>query len=323
MKRIHFLTIVIMVTLVACGFNDEDDDTPPYLTPLTHSNTHITWGEDEALVEINRDHIFDHSTSLTILPGTKIQHAEDAVLILDPAGNMLRPPVITILGDLMAEGEENNPIEFLLVGDERPRLDISGENTPNRRIELAWVTGIGFLSINNCAPSVRHCDIRSIRLEDCDSVHISDNHFFSIAAWYSSGSVKTNQIVSGVFSLSNSLRFEANQIGLEEKHTRGIYSSHDDVSVFVNNTIDNYEEAIYVFSGSPTFNENNITNFDIAINVVPFNDEPESDTLDFTDNWWGSAREDVVSEKINYSRNAETISEKMILINPVAPVPFD
>ncbi|NQT62154.1 MAG: hypothetical protein HQ556_04275 [Candidatus Marinimicrobia bacterium] len=323
MRLIHFLTIVTMANIFSCGIFDEKDDSPPFSSPIVYSNTKIIWGEDSELVEINRDLVFDHTTSLTILPGTKIQYDEGTVLIKDPAGDMLRPPVITILGDFIAEGEENDPIEFLLVGDERPSLHIDGENASNRRIELVWVTGIGYLPIKNCSPIIRHCDIRSNYFEYCDSANISDNQFFSIHFWYSSGLVKANQIVSGVFSLSGSLRFESNRIGLEEKRYRGIYSSHDDVSIFVNNTIDNYEEAIYVFSGSPTFNQNNITNYDVAINIIPFSGEPESDTLNFSDNWWGSTNESEISGKILYSRNFDTISEKIIIINPVASVPFE
>jgi len=271
--------------MFSCGLFESHDE-PPYTSPIIFENQTITWGgSGEDVIEISRDLIFEGNSTLIILPGTKIEHTAGTVLVPNPAGDMTRPPIITIKGEFIAVGEENSPIHFNEVEGEKPSMTFEGDSESDQRVELEWVTGLGYVEISDYSPSIINCEIRHIALEDCDSTLLQTSIFNNINYMYSTGLIIDNTILSQFFSLSSGLLVQNNMIGSDEKMYRGIYNSHDDSSFFQNNTISNFENAIYIFSGSPTFRNNNITNYDIAIQVQPFIDDAESDTLDFTQNW--------------------------------------
>lgn len=315
--RIHYL-LSLAVFLSSCDLTENGEEESLFSTPIVYSNSTINWGTLDKHVQINRDIIFDSTTTLIIEPGTIVMHAEGTMLVQNPAGDMERPPFITIRGDIIAIGEEGNPIEFLSVGDGNPKLSIERNILTTNRTEFEWVSGIGFLPIMNSSPSIENCEIDYITFENCDSIRVHNNIVSELRLWFSSGSITKNLISSRIFTLTGRLEIKDNIISSEEVKYLGIYNSHDDRSIFTGNWINNRERAIYIFSGSPTFNRNNVTNCNISIEVQPFLNDPESDTLDFRYNWWGTAELGTVESKIIYESNGDTESLKVVLVDPIA-----
>jgi len=316
---------LLFLLLIGCELFEKNDDENdlPYTTPIVYSNTTVSWGAEDEIFIIEQDLIFDSSSTLIIMPGSKIEFTENTVLNPNPAGDMLRSPKVTIMGNLIADGLEDNKITFLPIGEHQPSFWIDNKSSQNHETRLHWIDGVGFLNIKGSRPVIKNCNIDFLYISNCKSVLIFGNIIRNMSFQMTSGTVEDNHISGGIYTYNGSIHFEGNTIDSEERKVFGFRSQYDDWSFFIGNSINNRVTAIEIVTGFPTINQNNISDYDISINIALHIDNPEKDTLDLSNNWWGTTNLNNIYESIISSQSGGTDSAIHILIEPIATQPFE
>lgn len=318
----RILQVALILFIVGC--NQPDSVEGPFTTPIIYTDTTIVWSAEKDTVKLNRSIVIDKSSKLIIEPGTHVHFVDNSMLHYGDMGmKYTSPPEVTIEGGLICRGTAEHPV-VITGGDGYEQGFYFPRDTSNYQpLEISWLLGLEQLRIIGASPSIKYSDLRSISLEDCDSVYIERSRVDWFSAWNSSGIISNNRIKS-FLTLTGMFQVDSNIIGDDlEQRLYGIRSQHDDVSVFQDNVIKNFRTSIYIFSGSPTINRNNIQDYIFPIEVVPFVGLPDSDTLDFSYNWWDTRYSAFLINAIAYQSNGGTISEKVIDVLPIATTPFD
>lgn len=296
----------------------------PYSTPIIYYDTTIIWSADSDTIKLARSIVIDSSSTLIIEPGVTIYLVENSMLHIGDMGmEYTSPPDIRIEGGFVCLGTDQEPISFSSYEDYHKGLYIPHDTTYQMPIKISWLLGIDNIRIIGAKPSISHSEVGGISLSDCDSFSISNSTLDGISIYNSTGQVSHNSM-NNIYTQASRVQVDSNQIGSEsEQGYYGIHSSHDDASIFTSNDIVNFRRAVYILSGSPTLNYNNIIECPFPIEVVSFVGMPDSDTLDFEMNWWETRYSRDLLNAILYESNGGTVSEKVIDVLPIATTPFN
>jgi len=299
------------------------DYCPPYDPMII--DTHVTWSVDYHPDLITRDILVKPDGKLEILAGTQIQFLPRSVTVCDPAGNMKRDPCLEVEGSLVIRGAENAMVSFF------PKEGSDAEFGPVRLREsspgqgecfIEWAS-LSRVDVAGFSPVIRFCDLKEIYVRDSDDVEIVGNTVGIIFALLCEGVIAENTLDTGIFLRDDSLVVLRNQISRPRiEGVAGIVSAGSSRAYIAENCLLDCGIGIAIFSGSPTINFNDFIDCQININVMPFIDSAETDTIDARYNWWGTADESEILSKIVYAENKDTWSGKVILIDPFETQPL-
>jgi len=281
------------------------------------------WGP--GVITLDHDVYVMPEGTLEILPGSIIRLIEGSVIVPDPAGDLYRPPKLVVEGTLICEG--NASAKIRLEGANSHDLsyaliEMIRDSSQSDSSMISW-TELGSTRWIHGRACISHSNIDNVSIEYCKEVVIDSNqlgHLFIIAE---SGTIKNNLITSGIVNVGGSLIIKRNIIKNLPGEVPGIRCSHDSRSIIIENLIDNCPIGIYIFSATPEIHRNNIVNNKINMVIMPEYQNPEFDTLDATDNWWGVADSLSIAKKIEYRKNGGTESGKVVKFIPYALQPFE
>jgi hypothetical protein len=289
-------------------------------------DTHEIWNPRDSAIRIEKDVHVTTSGVLEILPGTNIELVENSVGIWDPAGNWWRMPNFLIEGTLICSGKPDSLIQFL--GGDRPSgwqgvIEVRAQSPQLDASILEW-THLMNLEWYHGSPRLSHCDNQYLVIEQCEAVEIDSNQLMDLFVYNSTGKVQWN-VFEGVMRVSGDSVHMTHNIfrNISIQREGAIRFSHDSRSLVTENVIEDCGLAFRVFSATPELHRNNIIGNDINMAILPELERPESDTIDATDNWWGTADSSAIANMIEYWLNGETISEKVVKFVPFATEPFD
>lgn len=323
-----FRLVVILFLIMGCSQPDpsENSEKGPFSTPIVYSDTTIRWSSDDGTINLNRSIVIDESSVLIIEAGVHINYVDSSMLYYaDWDIEFLGPPRVTIEGSLRCNGSAEYPVNVTGGENRSEYLDIHHEDQSiSKPIVINWLNGVEGISIVGGSPSIMHSNFRFILLEDCDSVNIERSVVDEFSSIESSGTILNNRMRGHILSIGGLFQIDSNIIGNDS--SRGLFgfkSQNDDVSSLRDNVIKNFETAVHVFSGSPTLNQNNIIDFYCPVVVLPHAGQPDTDTLDFSNNWWGTSYGQDIINGIDFVENGGTLSEKTIDVLPIAITPFE
>ncbi|MBT6945902.1 MAG: hypothetical protein HN995_01820 [Candidatus Marinimicrobia bacterium] len=327
-RRFVFLFLVILqVFIAACNEPEPTEITMvgPYSTPIIYQDTTIVWSAENGTVYLDRSIVIDASSRLVINPGVRV-HFLDSTMIYNADWSIeyIGPSELRVEGGFICEGAPDNQIHFTGGEGRSQIIDIQHDQLMSQPLLVKWSQGLEGLHIYGGSPSINHSNINFVMLEDCNSVYVGHSVIDAIYSIQSSGVILKNIMKESLLSIGGMFQIDSNVIGNDS--VRGLYgfrSHNNDVSIFMNNVIKNHDIPVYIFSGSPTIKRNNIEDYAYPVVVLPHMGNPDSDTLDFSYNWWGQRTSSEIINGIDFRSNGGALSKKIIEITPIATVPFD
>lgn len=304
---------------------DDDDDSYPRPDTL-FIDSEVVWSPSDGRIALSMDVFVTPEGRLEIKPGTEVEFVARTVVVPDPAGNMMRAPNLYVKGSIVCEGKQDSTIEF--IGSSWHQI---GGNIWVNHIEetgneatFRWVNGIGNLNLAGGVPSVVQCVAEEIDIVATSWVVVDSCRLQSLFAYNDTKGIVSHNDFEYLMNVSgDSLSIHGNVFRSFNSPSYGAITcrSHSR-AVITGNLIENCAVGILVFASSPTAHGNNFINNGVALAILPAGGAVQSDTLDFTGNWWGATGNWAIMSQIEYWRNGGYKSEKVIDYWPPADGPF-
>ena len=325
LPRLLCAYLIVSVALINCSSDSnisqvEPDEKNPELYQI---DTVVIWAPKYNPYLLRKDTEIFNGGSLTIQPGVEIYLFAE-IIVRDPAGDMLRYPMFDVQdGMINCLGTESDKIRMLdssgtnLVGyirfdSSEPPATISTIKGVEAQTVYYWDDRDVFIS---------NSIISEIHLHKESYMEISSNQIGQlICSNGGTGIIKENRFERTTALQSDSVLFTGN---ICETVYSGLRCSHNSKTRVVGNIFKNCNVAITIFFATPTINENNIFNNEVNISIIPEWENPQFDTVFATNNWWGTIDSSVISDKIKYELNDNTISGKHFEFVPFAEELFN
>ncbi len=308
----------LLLTVIVCGCDSTTKDNRgfepcPKQDRMTIDSTQV-WGPEDSPIVIDRDVYVSQTGRLTLLAGTTVQFKLGAVTICDPAGNLHRQPNFYIDGELICRGTEASPVSFVGYEGDWPMgewIEVSQDEQGFAQVSMEW-SEFRFVRSSGREPRFSNCRGTSLWLHGASDAKVDSCIMEEYNIGNSTGEFTSNIVIRSAYIYGGSITVSDNVFEGTLKLT------HDNKSRVTGNLIRNSDTGVTVISASPEIHHNNFEGNRVNLLVERFWSAPPIDSLNVTDNWWGTSDEGEIRRLIKISSG----SLNNLVFLPFATEPF-